>query len=103
MENEKIVLREDAVRRALVRIAHEIAEKNPQPEPPALVGIHRRGAFLAQRLQSLLGSFSDSFAPATAAQQQEAITLHALSLDRLIAVAAFRARLASQGQSRRMP
>jgi pyrimidine operon attenuation protein/uracil phosphoribosyltransferase len=54
MDKEKVVLSEDDVRRALVRIAHEIAERNPRPEALAIVGIHRRGAFLAQRLQLLL-------------------------------------------------
>jgi pyrimidine operon attenuation protein/uracil phosphoribosyltransferase len=62
---EKTVLREDDLRRALTRIAHEIVERNPgDPEMPdapalALVGIHRRGAHLARRLrdslQELLG------------------------------------------------
>jgi len=52
--SEKVVLREDDVRRALTRIAHEIAERNPQPQDLALVGIHRRGAFLARRLRDLL-------------------------------------------------
>jgi pyrimidine operon attenuation protein/uracil phosphoribosyltransferase len=76
---EKIVLNEDDVRRALVRIAHEIAERNPQAAggPPeshggdgdgrgsslALVGIHRRGAFLARRLQGLLAELLDSEIP----------------------------------------
>jgi len=52
---EKVVLGEDEVRRALTRIAHEILERNPGERVPALVGIHRRGAFLARRLQALLG------------------------------------------------
>jgi pyrimidine operon attenuation protein / uracil phosphoribosyltransferase len=51
---EKVVLREDDVQRALTRIAHEIAERNSGPVPPALVGIHRRGAFLAARLRAEL-------------------------------------------------
>jgi pyrimidine operon attenuation protein/uracil phosphoribosyltransferase len=51
---EKVVLREDDVRRALTRIAHEIVERNPQARDLAVVGIHRRGAFLAQRLRDLL-------------------------------------------------
>jgi len=54
VENEKTVLGADDVRRALTRIAHEIAERNPDPPAPALVGIHRRGAILAQRLEPLL-------------------------------------------------
>src|SRR5437588_10031344 len=52
--DEKVVLREDEVQRALTRIAHEIVERNPQEPVPALVGIHRRGAFLARRLHGML-------------------------------------------------
>ena len=55
--SEKTVLREDELRRALTRIAHEIVERNPgTPDSPvpALVGIHRRGAFLARRLRGSL-------------------------------------------------
>jgi pyrimidine operon attenuation protein/uracil phosphoribosyltransferase len=50
---EKVVLDEDDVRRTLVRIAHEIVEKNAG-RPIALVGIHRRGAHLATRLHALV-------------------------------------------------
>jgi pyrimidine operon attenuation protein/uracil phosphoribosyltransferase len=60
--NEKVVLREEEVRRALTRIAHEIAERNPD-EVPALVGIHRRGAHLARRLQVLLEDLLDAEVP----------------------------------------
>jgi pyrimidine operon attenuation protein/uracil phosphoribosyltransferase len=49
----KVVLDEDDIRRTLVRIAHEIVEKNAG-RPVALVGIHRRGAHLAQRLHRLV-------------------------------------------------
>jgi pyrimidine operon attenuation protein / uracil phosphoribosyltransferase len=53
--DEKVVLHEDDVARALTRIAHEILERNPDGDAaPAVVGIHRRGAFLAQRLHALL-------------------------------------------------
>jgi pyrimidine operon attenuation protein/uracil phosphoribosyltransferase len=54
MNDGKIVLGEDEVARALVRIAHEIAERNTSTPAVALVGIHRRGAILARRLQALL-------------------------------------------------
>src|ERR1700726_1349321 len=54
MQDGKIVLAEDEVARALVRIAHEIAERNTSSPAVALVGIHRRGAILARRLQALL-------------------------------------------------
>src|SRR3954451_25407743 len=49
MTEPKVVLDEDDGRRKLVRIAHEIVEKNAG-RPIALVGIHRRGAHLATRL-----------------------------------------------------
>jgi pyrimidine operon attenuation protein/uracil phosphoribosyltransferase len=55
MGTEKVVLDADGVRRALMRIAHEIVEKNADGEAPVLVGIHRRGAPLACRLQAILG------------------------------------------------
>jgi pyrimidine operon attenuation protein / uracil phosphoribosyltransferase len=61
--NEKVVLQEDEVRRALTRIAHEIVERNAGEDVPALVGIHRRGAFLAQRLQRLLEELIDAPVP----------------------------------------
>ena len=57
--SEKVVLREDDVQRALMRIAHEVAERNPQASALALIGIHRRGAFLAQRLKDLLEELLD--------------------------------------------
>jgi pyrimidine operon attenuation protein/uracil phosphoribosyltransferase len=52
MQAATVVLDREAMRRTLVRIAHEIVEKNPDGSL-ALVGIHRRGAILGQRLHSL--------------------------------------------------
>ena len=63
MTQEKVVLDGDDMRRTLVRIAHEIVEKNARAhdgpaggsaERLALVGIHRRGAFIAARLKQLV-------------------------------------------------
>ena len=54
MDSENVVLDGDSMRRTLVRISHEIAEKNPDTEKLAVVGIHRRGAVLARRIQELL-------------------------------------------------
>lgn len=54
MNDGKIVLGEDEMRRALQRIAHEIAERNANASAVAIVGIHRRGAIIARRLQELL-------------------------------------------------
>jgi pyrimidine operon attenuation protein/uracil phosphoribosyltransferase len=53
MSAPAVVLDEDDVRRTLVRIAHEIVEKNAGRQV-ALVGIHRRGAHLATRLHGLI-------------------------------------------------
>jgi pyrimidine operon attenuation protein/uracil phosphoribosyltransferase len=61
--NEKVVLREEDVQRALTRIAHEIVERNPDERTLAVVGIHRRGAFLAQRLKDLLQALHEGEVP----------------------------------------
>lgn len=65
MDHPKVVLDSDDIRRTLVRIAHEIVERNAG-EPVALVGIHRRGAHLAARLHRLVGELSDGDVPAGA-------------------------------------
>jgi pyrimidine operon attenuation protein / uracil phosphoribosyltransferase len=62
MRDTKVVLDEDDVRRTLVRIAHEIVEKNAG-RPVALMGIHRRGAHLAQRLHTLVADLVDEDVP----------------------------------------
>lgn len=50
MNEKAIVLDEQAIRRALTRIAHEIIERNKGIEECVLVGIKTRGIFLADRL-----------------------------------------------------
>src|SRR5215213_6200429 len=62
MTQEKVVLDEDDIRRTLVRIAHEIVEKNADGDV-ALVGIHRRGAHLATRLHRLVCDLLDADVP----------------------------------------
>ncbi len=62
MQDLKVVLDRDDMRRTLVRIAHEIAEKNPDGAV-AIVGIHRRGAILAQRLHVLTSELLDDTVP----------------------------------------
>jgi len=61
--SETVVLERDDLRRTLRRIAHEIAEKNPDPDSLAVVGIHTRGALLARRLRALLGELTGSEVP----------------------------------------
>jgi pyrimidine operon attenuation protein / uracil phosphoribosyltransferase len=60
---ETVILDRDDLRRTLVRIAHEVVEKNSGADRVALVGIHSRGAFLARRLQSLIEELSDADVP----------------------------------------
>jgi pyrimidine operon attenuation protein/uracil phosphoribosyltransferase len=50
------------MRRTLVRIAHEIVEKNSDGAV-ALVGIHRRGAILGQRLHALTSELLNTDVP----------------------------------------
>jgi pyrimidine operon attenuation protein / uracil phosphoribosyltransferase len=49
-----VLLDEDAMRRALSRIAHEIIERNVNLDALALVGIHTRGVPIAQRIRRLV-------------------------------------------------
>jgi pyrimidine operon attenuation protein/uracil phosphoribosyltransferase len=58
-----IVLHEGDVRRALTRIAHEIAERNASDRGLCIVGIHRRGAFLARRLRDMLAGLLECEVP----------------------------------------
>jgi pyrimidine operon attenuation protein/uracil phosphoribosyltransferase len=43
-----------AVERALIRVAHEIVEKNKGAEDLAVIGIKTRGAYLAERIAKLI-------------------------------------------------
>ncbi len=54
----KLLLDGDALRRTLVRIAHEIVERDPELSQVALVGIHTRGVPLAHRLRRLIEDFA---------------------------------------------
>ena len=49
------ILSSSEIERTLVRLAHEIVEKNNGSENLGLIGIKRRGAPLAQRLAALIG------------------------------------------------
>ncbi|MCQ6279731.1 bifunctional pyr operon transcriptional regulator/uracil phosphoribosyltransferase PyrR [Bacillus sp. EB600] len=50
MTEKALVLDEQAIRRALTRISHQIIEKNKGIEECVLVGIRTRGIYLARRL-----------------------------------------------------
>lgn len=51
------LLDENAIRRSLTRLSHEIIEKNKGVEDIVLIGIKRRGYPLAERLSKLIEKF----------------------------------------------
>ena len=48
------ILDKDTIRRSLMRLAHEIVERNRGTKGIALIGIRNRGAYLAQRLKDCI-------------------------------------------------
>ncbi|WP_213951145.1 bifunctional pyr operon transcriptional regulator/uracil phosphoribosyltransferase PyrR [Tepidanaerobacter syntrophicus] len=56
MEEKARIMDEKAIDRTLIRISHEIIEKNKGVEDLALVGIRRRGVPLARRLAKYISS-----------------------------------------------
>ena len=55
---ERVLLDAEALQRTLHRIAHEIIEGNERLDEIALIGIHTRGVFVAQRLRRLIAEFA---------------------------------------------
>ncbi len=53
----KVVMSEAEINRALIRIAHEILERNRGAENLVFIGIITRGLSLAKRLSRLIGEF----------------------------------------------
>jgi pyrimidine operon attenuation protein/uracil phosphoribosyltransferase len=60
---EKQILSADDIRRAITRIAHEIAERNGGVEETVLVGIRRRGVPLAERIAATLAEIEGTRVP----------------------------------------
>lgn len=54
---EKQILSADEIRRAVTRVAHEIAERNEGVKNVVLIGVRRRGVPLAQRIAATLLDF----------------------------------------------
>lgn len=52
MQEKRILMDEQAMMRAIRRISHEILERNKGLENALILGIERRGIYLAQRLQA---------------------------------------------------
>jgi pyrimidine operon attenuation protein / uracil phosphoribosyltransferase len=63
MTQKAVVLDEQAIRRALTRIAHEIIERNKGINGCVLVGIRTRGIYLANRLSERIEQIEGSKIP----------------------------------------
>lgn len=63
---ERQIMNQEDLRRALVRVAHEILERNRGSEGLVLVGIYTRGVFLARRLAQYILEFEGSRVPVAA-------------------------------------
>lgn len=53
----------DEIRRALLRLSHQILEKNRKLEDLVVVGIHRRGVTLAERVSKMIEEIKDKKLP----------------------------------------
>ena len=61
--SEKQILSADDIRRAITRVAHEVAERNEGVDSVVLVGIRRRGVPLAQRIAATLADLEGERVP----------------------------------------
>jgi len=61
--SEKPLMTSEEIARALVRIAHEVVEKNRGAEDIVLVGVRTRGVPLAQRLAATIRDFEGVLVP----------------------------------------
>jgi len=59
MKEKASILDKEAINRSLLRIAHEILEKNKGTEGLCLIGIRNRGVYLAQRLAESIKRIED--------------------------------------------
>jgi len=57
------IMDQDAIHRAILRMAHEILEKNKGTDQLALVGIRTRGVILAQRLKQAIKTIEGNDVP----------------------------------------
>ncbi|MBM3254773.1 MAG: bifunctional pyr operon transcriptional regulator/uracil phosphoribosyltransferase PyrR [Candidatus Omnitrophica bacterium] len=63
MKEKAKILDKEALGRSLLRIAHEILEKNKGTESLCLVGIRNRGAYLAQRIAACILKIDNASVP----------------------------------------
>lgn len=53
----RLILSEEQLRRSLIRISHEILERNPDAGAVALIGMERRGVDIARRIAGMIEEF----------------------------------------------
>lgn len=63
LENKKVVMDEDAMRRAAARITYEILERNKGAQDLCLVGIYSRGVALAERIAAKIKELEGAAVP----------------------------------------
>jgi pyrimidine operon attenuation protein / uracil phosphoribosyltransferase len=63
MREKAKILDKDTIQRSLMRIAHEILEKNKGTQELCLIGIRNRGAFLAKRLAACIAKIEGKEVP----------------------------------------
>ena len=63
MKDKSKVLDKEAINRALMRLAHEILEKENGAENLCIIGIRNRGAYLAERLAVCIESIKNTKTP----------------------------------------
>ncbi len=56
-DTKRRIMNRDEMRRALLRVAHEVLEHNGGAEDIVLVGIHTRGVPIAQRIAAFVNEF----------------------------------------------
>ena len=54
IKNKANLLYSDKINKTLVRLSHEIVEKNPNLKDLAIIGIRTRGDIIAKRLFSII-------------------------------------------------
>ena len=60
---EKKIMTEDDIRRALVRISHEIVERNKGVKDLVIIGVARRGDHLARRIAKIIEEIESARVP----------------------------------------
>ena len=63
IQMEKVLFDQDTITRSLIRIAHEILEKNDNLNDVVIIGIKTRGSYLAERLVRLIEVFEGVTVP----------------------------------------